>query len=136
MTFHQTNSALGGSFSASVEETMRIGSTDIGVGTLDVALPDGYADYDVWNASFSSEAPVQVSGPNVLTFGRSESNYAVNQDVAVGQNNRNLFFPSQTVGGATGDASAMTFDDPGLTYESQFGLGDSGARPWWFSVVT
>jgi hypothetical protein len=127
VTFHQTNSALGASFSASVEETMRIGSTDIRVGTLDVALPDGYAYYDIWNAPFSSAAPVQISGPNVLTFGRSEGDYAVNQDVAVGQNNLNLFFPSQTVGGATGDAGAMTFDDPGLTYESQFGLGDSGA---------
>jgi hypothetical protein len=92
VTFHQTNSALGASFSASVEETMRIGSTDIRVGTLDVALPDGYAYYDIWNAPFSSAAPVQISGPNVLTFGRSEGDYAVNQDVAVGQNNLNLFF--------------------------------------------
>jgi|TARA_B110000908_G_scaffold78517_1_gene94236 hypothetical protein len=127
VTFHQTNSALGASFSASIEETMRIGNTDIRVGTLDVALPDGYGYYDIWNAPFSSEAPVQITGPNVLTFGRSEGDYAVTQDVAVGQNNLNLFFPSQTIGGATGDAGAMTFDDSALTYESQFGLGDSGA---------
>jgi hypothetical protein len=127
VTFHQTNDAQGASFTASIEETMRIGNTDIRVGTLDAALPGGYAYYDILNAPFSSVSPVLITGPDVLTFGRSEGDYAVNQDVAVGKNNLNLFFPSQTVGGATGDAGVMTFDDPGLTFESQFASGDSGA---------
>lgn len=127
VTFHQTNDAQGASFSALIEQTERIGNTDIRLGTLNAALPDGYAYYDVLNSPFNSEGPVSITGPNVLTFGRSDGNYAVIQDMAVGQNNMNLFFPSQTVGGATGDAGLMTFDDPGLTYESQFGLGDSGA---------
>ncbi len=78
VTFHQTNSALGASFSASVKETMRIGSTDIRVGTLDVALPNGYAYYDIWNAPLGSADPVKITGPNVLTVGASRDEYAGN----------------------------------------------------------
>ena len=127
VTFHQTNDAQGPAFTTSIEQTQRIGDTDIRLGTLHSALPVGYAYYDILNSPFSSAAPAVISVPDVLTFGRSPGDYAVTQDVAVGQNNMNLFYPEQSVGSATGDAGAMTFDDPGLEFESQFNQGDSGA---------
>ncbi|WPJ96839.1 hypothetical protein SH580_03855 [Coraliomargarita algicola] len=127
VTFYQTNSALGGSFTASIETTMQIGDTDIRVGTLDTSLPDDYAYYNISTATISSEVPTAITGPNALTFGRSEGDYATSLDMAVGHNNINIFYPEQTFAGSTGDAIVMTFDDPGIVYESQFSLGDSGA---------
>lgn len=127
VTFHQTNDPLGASFTTTIESSSRVGSTDIRVGVLTNPLPVGYAYYSIWDVPLSG-ASREVIGPNLLTFGRSPTSFTeISQDMAVGQNQFDIYYSDITVSGATSDAAAMVFDSPGLTFESQFALGDSGA---------
>ena len=127
VTFYQSNDPLGASFTTTIQSSSRVGSTDIRVGVLTDPLPVGYAFYSIWDVPVAGDTR-GVLGPNLYTFGRSPTNFAdISQDMAVGQNQFDIYYSDISVSGATGDAAAMVFDSPGLDFESQFALGDSGA---------
>jgi len=128
VTFYAGNDSAGSSFSAAVESTTRLGSTDIRLGVLDTPLPAGYAFYDVLNYPI----PPNTNAIGVYMFGRSPSSLATPLDMAVGRNVMDTFEADFSVSSpsATGDAGITTDNDPGdffyVDYESQLASGDSG----------
>jgi hypothetical protein len=127
VTFYQSNDPLGASFTTTIQSSSRVGATDIRIGVLTDPLPAGYAFYSIWDVPVTGDTR-GVLGPNLLTFGRSPTNFSdISQDMAVGQNQFDIYYSNISVSGGSGDAAAMVFDSPGLDFESQLALGDSGA---------
>jgi hypothetical protein len=96
VTFYGSNDAAGINASRSIQGSQRIGTSDLRIGTLDTELGAGFSFFDfatedITNANSSDPDSIQESQyvvENAYILGRSPTNWATSQDIAVGNDRR------------------------------------------------
>lgn len=140
VTYYGTNSTSENATTRIIEQSERIGSSDLRIGTINAGLGNDFSFYDyatddtTFNYSFANansfnNSPYHLS--DAFIFGRSPSNFSTSQDIAVGRNRLDEWFDSVSAAGTVDDAIASAVNASGdgnfLTYEAAVNFGDSGA---------
>jgi len=138
-TFYGSNDPSGLSATRTIQSSQRIGTSDLRIGTLDTPLGAGFASYDfatedITNINALDPDSLQQSQyglKNAYILGRSETEWATSQDIAVGRNIIDYWLDSVTVAGTTDDALAtivnQVSDGNFVSDEAGLAVGDSGA---------
>jgi len=137
ITFYATNDPSGPTITRQVTSNRtRFADSDLTIGTLDRAVPEGYAVYayatEVFSNTPRSWNNYPYNGPTLFHIGKSPGSYPTTLRTAVGQNklsrrlmNREIDSPA-----ANGPAIEADKDAPGTThhvpYETGSQIGDSG----------
>jgi hypothetical protein len=135
--FYATNDPNGPSVTRTVTSTtLRIGTSDLRLGTLDQPLPENYTYYSYATETLSTSPPSWNNYPyrNKIHYhiGRSARSHPATQDIAVGQNIVDGRAHDPVVGGsdANGTALLCAQDAEGTSnfvpYETMGQGGDSG----------
>ncbi|MFO7908330.1 MAG: PEP-CTERM sorting domain-containing protein [Pirellulaceae bacterium] len=114
-----------------VARGQRIDSSDIWMGVLETALPEGYAVYDFATEDIANETEFGASvynGENAYMFGRSP-NFSGTEDVAVGRNVLDGWRDNMSAAGTTDDALTADVERGAsdVPYEALLEGRDSGA---------
>ncbi len=130
VTFYATNDPNGSTVSRTVQSSQQIASSDIRIGVLNSPLPAGYATYDYYTSDITIPNASFLTPVDAFTFGRSPTAFSTSQDMAVGTNKIDLWYPSVTAGGTTDGTISTIVNESGdandTTYESFLQVGDSG----------
>ncbi len=136
VTFYVGNDPSGPTTTRKITSNrLKIGATDLLLGTLDSPLTSDYTHYeyatdDIISDGMGGTSPSQYAQANAYIFGRSPSSLPVTRDMAVGRNRLDRFFFDALAGGDRGDSIVATINANGspnyVTYEADLRGGDSG----------
>ncbi|MCP5521919.1 MAG: hypothetical protein H7A46_10280 [Verrucomicrobiales bacterium] len=135
VTFYATNDPTGASVTRTVNSGEQIGISDLWIGTINAPLGVAYTYYEYATETIASSAQFASSvyyEEVAYMVGRSPTDYSAypaTQDMAMGNNMLDVWFPKESTG-LDVDALGATRDNDGdanyQTYEAYLQSGDSG----------